>query len=237
MLTRSAVMLFMRAVLRVTCRVDAAQLARVPQRGPLILAANHVNFLEAPLLYTELTPRPISVLVKAETWHNPVLGWWFDTIGGAGAIPLRRGEADMDALHQALGALAEGQILAVAPEGTRSGHGCLQRGLPGMVLLALHSGAPIWPVVCIGGERFWPNLKRLRRTDITIRLGNPFHLDAGGRRVRRELRQQMADEIMFQMAALLPPVYRGVYADLGAATENFLRFSEGAASNLRAASN
>jgi 1-acyl-sn-glycerol-3-phosphate acyltransferase len=233
MLTRSLVTLWMRAVVYLMCRVDAVQLAQVPRQGPLLLVANHVNFLEVPVIYTRLMPRPMSVLAKAETWDNPAIGWLFDTMGGTNAIPVRRGEADMDALRQALEALAAGQILAVAPEGTRSGDGCLQRGQPGVVMLALHSGAPILPMVYYGGECLRHNLKRLRRTGFHVRVGQSFYLETGGRRVNREIRQQMTDEIMFQLAALLPPAYRGVYADLEAATENFLRFSEGAVSNLR----
>jgi 1-acyl-sn-glycerol-3-phosphate acyltransferase len=199
------------------------------------MVSNHINFLEMPVLYTRLMPRPISVLAKAETWDNPAIGWLFDTLGGSDAIPVRRGEADMEALRQALAALAAGQILCLAPEGTRSGHGRLQRGQPGVVMLALHSGAPILPLVYFGGERFRHNLKRLRRTDFHIRVGQPFYLEAGGRRVTREMRQQMADEIMCQMAALLPAEYRGVYADLGAATETYLRFPAGSTSNLPSA--
>ncbi len=233
MLIRHLLMLVMRAVLRVLVHVDGAQLARVPQRGPLILATNHVNFLEVPLLFTLLSPRPISVMVKAETMVHPLLGWWFTTLAGSGAISLRRGEADLDAVHRALAALEAGHIVVVAPEGTRSGHGRLQRGLPGVAILALHSGAPVLPLAFHGGEQFWQNLKRLRRTDFIIRVGQPFHLDPGGQPVRREERLQMAAEIMYQLAALLPPPYRGLYADLDTATETFLRFPEGSVSNLK----
>ena len=231
MMRRRLVTVWMRASLHLLCHIDAAELARVPRQGPLILATNHVNFLDVPMLYTQLMPRPMSALIKAETWNNPAMGWLFNTAGGA--IAVRRGEADMDALRQALAVLAAGQILCVAPEGKRSGHGRLQRGQPGVVMLALHSGAPILPVVYYGGERLRLNLRRLRRTDFHLRVGQPFRLDVGSRRVTREMRQQMTDEIMCQMAALLPPEYRGAYSDLGAATETFLRFPEGAVSNLR----
>lgn len=217
----------------ILCRIDDTQLSLVPGRGPLILVTNHINFLDVPLLYTHLLPRPVAGLIKAETWDNPAMGWLFDVAGGDAAIPVRRGEADREALRRGLAALETGRILALAPEGTRSGHGRLQRGQPGMVVLALHSGAPIWPVVYYGGESFRLNVRRLQRTAFNILVGRPFHLEAGGVRVTREVRQQMADEIMYQMAALLPPAYRGVYADLGAATEGYLRFPEGSLSNLR----
>jgi 1-acyl-sn-glycerol-3-phosphate acyltransferase len=220
-LAHTVVSLTLKGLTRVLCRVEDAQLARVPSRGPLILVANHINFIEVPLLYTHLQPRPLTGFAKVETWNNPFMAFLFDL---GGAIPLRRGEADVNAFRRGLAVLEAGHILAVAPEGTRSGHGRLQRGHPGVVTLALRSGAPLLPVAYHGGERLKQNLSRLRRTDFDIRVGQPFYLDTRGLRATREVRQRMADEIMYQIAALLPPAYRGYYADLALATEGYLRF-------------
>ncbi|HET90226.1 MAG TPA: 1-acyl-sn-glycerol-3-phosphate acyltransferase [Chloroflexi bacterium] len=228
-LTHHVVTTTIRGLTHVLCRVDDAHLAHVPHQGPLLLVANHVNFLEAPVIYTRLQPRPVVGFAKAETWDNPALGALFTLWG---AIPLQRGAADTAALRQGLEMLKAGFILAVAPEGTRSGDGRLQRGHPGIAFLALHSGAPILPIAYYGGERFWTNLPRLRRTDFHIVVGQSFHLVIGGTRVDRQTRQQITDEIMYQMATLLPPAYRGAYADLGAATETYLRFPPGTRSNL-----
>jgi 1-acyl-sn-glycerol-3-phosphate acyltransferase len=217
-------------LLRLLCRVYGDQLEKVPPRGPLILATNHVNFLEIPALHIHLRPRPVTGIAKTESWDKPVTRFLFDLWG---AIPIRRGEPDRAALRQALGVLEEGYILVVAPEGTRSGHGCLQRGHPGIVMLALQSGAPVLPLVFYGGERFWQNLRRLRRTPFHVVVGNPFHVQTDGAKARRELRQQITDEIMYQLAALLPPAYRGVYANLDAATETYLHFTSPATSNFR----
>lgn len=206
---------------RVLCRVDDAQLTRVPTCGPLIIVANHVNFLDVPMLFTHLLPRSVTGFAKVETWDNPILGALF-TINGA--IPIRRGEADVTAFRRGLEALQAGGILAVAPEGTRSGDGRLRRGKAGAVLLALRSGAPILPIAYYGGEKFWSNVKRLARTDFHIAVGPMFYLDPYGVPITRQVRQQMADEIMYQIAALLPPAYRGEYADLSRATVRYLRF-------------
>lgn len=219
----------LRGLTDVICRVDDAQLERVPQHGPLIVVANHINFLDAPVLFSRVHPRRVTGFVKSETWQNPTLGLLFDVWK---TIPLERGEADVGAFREGLAALKDGAILAVAPEGTRSGHGRLQPGRPGVVLLALHSGAPILPLVYYGSERFHDNVRRLRRTDFRIVVGQPFYLDAGGLKVTRDVRQAIVDEMMYQIAALLPPDYRGVYADIAAATEHYLRFPEGSASNL-----
>jgi 1-acyl-sn-glycerol-3-phosphate acyltransferase len=208
----------------IVCRVDESQLARVPAQGPLIIYGNHINFLDVPLVFTRLLPRPMTGFAKIETWDSPFLGPLFSMWG---AIPIRRGEPDRTALHSALAVLDAGQIIGMSPEGTRSGDGRLQCGYPGVVLLALRSGAPLLPVAHYGGENFKRNLRRLRRTDFSIVVGQPFYLDAHGVRVTQEVRRQMTDELMYQLAALMPPAYQGVYSDLAAATTTWLRFPEG----------
>lgn len=207
----------------VLCRIDKEELRKVPERGPLILYTNHIGSLEVPLLYAHLLPRRIAGIAKAETWDNRLMGWLFDLWD---AIPVRRGEADLEAMRRSLEALERGEIFAIAPEGTRSRDGRLLRARPGVVVLALRSGAPLLPVAHWGAEAFDANLKKMRRTDFHIRVGEPFRLDPGGERVTQEVRQQMVDEMMYRLAALMPPAYRGAYADLENATEKYIRPSE-----------
>ena len=90
--------------------------------------------------------------------------------------------------------------------------------------MALKANVPILPVVFFGHEQFWPNVYRLRRTDFDINVGRPFYLDRGEIRVTKEVRRQMVDEIMYQLALLLPEKNRGYYADLSKATEEYLQF-------------
>jgi 1-acyl-sn-glycerol-3-phosphate acyltransferase len=207
---------------RLLCRIDLAPLAQVPKRGPFILVTNHIGSLEVPLLFAHLQPRPVTGFAKIETWDDPFMGWLFDLWG---AIPIRRGEADMDALRKGFAALEQGYILAVAPEGTRSRHGRLLRARPGVVTIALRSGVTILPLAHWGGEKLNSNLKRLKRTDFHIKVGHPFRLQVE-EKVTRQVRQQMADEIMIQIAALMPEEYRGEYAGQGKATKKYLRFSD-----------
>jgi len=221
----------LKGITRLLCRVDDAELARVPQTGPLILVANHINFIEIPLIYTHLRPRPVTGFAKAETWDNPLMSVLFNLWN---AIPLRRGEADMEAMHRAIRILRSGGILAVAPEGTRSGNGRLQRGYPGVVLLADLSEAPLLPIVYYGNERLRENLKRFRRTDFHIAVGHPFRIKKSSEKRSRQERQLITDEIMYQLAALLPSSYRGYYGDLEAATENYLIFDPPGLSNASA---
>jgi 1-acyl-sn-glycerol-3-phosphate acyltransferase len=210
-----------KGIFRAVCQVDDSEIARIPTHGPLILVGNHVNFLEAPVMFTHLTPRPIKTLVKTETWDNPFLGRLFRIWD---AIPIRRFDMDLDAFRASMACLQAGNILAICPEGTRSGHGRLLKGQPGIVLLALKSDVPILPVVYYGGEVFWQNLKTLNRTPFTIRVGRAFKLKNCPQAPSKEIREQITSEIMYQMALILPERYRGHYADLSKMTTDYLDF-------------
>ena len=204
---------------RITCVLDAPDLEKVPARGPLILISNHTGQIEVPLLFAYLQPRPLSGWAKIEAWDNWFLRWIFSLWG---AIPLRRGEADISALKQALRALEQGYIFGLAPEGTRNKTGKLIRAMPGAVILALRSGAPILPIAHWGGEAHFRNLLRFRRTHFHIRVGEPFALNTQGVKISGEVRQQVVDEMMYQLAALLPQEYRGEYSDPSKSTEKYI---------------
>ena len=208
-----------RVYTRITCRIDAPDLQKVPIQGPLIAISNHTGQIEVPLIFAHLQPRRLTGWAKIESWDNKFLNWVFTVWG---MIPVRRGEADMHALKAAIRALENGYILGVAPEGTRNYNGILKRGLPGAVTLALHTGAPVIPIAHWGGENFMKNLKRFKRTDFLIRVGKSFRVETGGIKVTGEIRQQIVDDMMYELAKLLPEEYRGVYSDLDKATGKYI---------------
>lgn len=222
-LSQTLVLKFLDILTSTICRIDDVQLERVPARGPLILITNHVNVLEIPVLYSRLQPRPISGFFAAKRLESAWMRWFLNALHG---IPVQRDKLDRTALKGAISRIHAGDIFAIAPEGTRNADGCLGPGKPGVVLLAMQSDAPIQPVVHWGDEYWQRNLRQLRRTTFHIAVGRPFRLDTGGKRVDREMRQEILDEIMVQMAALLPPEYRGVYANRDAATSKYLQFLE-----------
>jgi 1-acyl-sn-glycerol-3-phosphate acyltransferase len=221
-IAQQAVITSIKGLGHLLCQVEANEITRVPSQGPLILVSNHINFLDGPLLYTLLQPRPVTGFAKTETWDHPILGPMFSVLG---AIPIQRGQADMSALNLGLEALKENKILAITPEGTRSQHGRLQVGHAGMVTLACRSNAPIMPLGCFGGEQFHTNIRRLRRTKFRVRVGKPFRVNLRGEiNLTRTLRTSIMNEIMYRLAILLPPDYRGVYSDIDSATTHYLDF-------------
>ncbi len=192
-------------------KMDAKELQKVQMKGPLLAVANHVNFLDAPVVIAFLHPRPTTGLVKKESWDNPLHAFLFNVWGG---IPIDRDIADFSAFRAAKEALNEGKILAVAPEGTRSKDGRMIRGKPGIAILAKQCDVPILPFAYYGHEDFYDNLKKLKRTPMHIRVGETFKIKWEGKSRDKETMQTVTDAIMLEVADLLPEEYRGDYADI-----------------------
>ncbi len=184
-------------------------LENIPPAGAFLVVCNHISFFDIPLVFIMQSRRRM-VMFCADKWRKvPLIGAFCEMMG---VIWVSRGEADMDAIKLSLGHLKTGGILAVAPEGTRSHTGPLQTGKTGAAYLADRTGVPILPLAIWGQEDTVRNFKRLRRTAVTGVLGKPFGLPSGGR-AKSEKLQEYTDVIMCQLAALMPPEYRGVYAD------------------------
>ena len=206
---RMAVNLLLKRVLGTLCRVEYRDFFKtLSQNKPLIVAINHINFLEVPILVSHGYPLYLTGLAKSETWNNPFFAFLFNTYR---AIPIDRTGSFHDAFKQVRQAMDNGFYVIIAPEGTRSKDGILREGKAGIVHMAIESNAPVLPVVHYGGECIWKNLKRLRRTPFCIKAGRPFKIRYEGRPGRRA-RGEILDEVMGQMARLLPEEKRGMYA-------------------------
>lgn len=219
-ISQAIVLEFIRTLTSAICQIDDAALERVPYEGPLILVINHVNVLEVPVILSLLNPRPLSAFIAAYRMDSFWIRWLVTTFDG---IPIRRGTPDREAIDQAVERIKAGDMFGLTPEGTRSGDGCLQKGKPGVVHLALETNAPILPMVHWGSENWQQNLARLRRTPFHIAVGKPFRLNPTTA-INRSLRGEILLEIMQEMAALLPQKYRGVYANSPARDPIYLRF-------------
>jgi 1-acyl-sn-glycerol-3-phosphate acyltransferase len=219
---------WLRFAYRLLLRIRIEGTENIPVEGPVILMINHINFLD-PFVVAASMPRQVTAMSKIENFSIPVFGWIFKLYG---AIPVHRGEIDRKALRQALAVLQSETMLLLAPEGTRSPKQALQPAHQGLAYIGHRSRATIVPVAITGTPDFAHQIKRLRRTPVNIRVGSPFHFKVEARRLERQAMGDMTNEAMYQLAALLPPENRGVYADLDQATENHIRFLEDRASNL-----
>jgi 1-acyl-sn-glycerol-3-phosphate acyltransferase len=184
-------------------------LENVPPDGPFISVSNHTHWLDPPLIMTSL-PRRLYPLVANKWRRRPVIGQLMASID---SIPVLRGEVDRRALRKAMEVLKQGKVLSIAPEGTRSKTGTLQRGRGGAAYVACRMGVPLVPVGVVGVEKALGELRRLRRPRVKVVIGQPFTLPplpskAGSR--SQGLREYTI-QIMYRIAELLPEEYRGVY--------------------------
>jgi 1-acyl-sn-glycerol-3-phosphate acyltransferase len=211
---------FLRFLIRYIGFTTLAKLHRVegldnlPENGPAILMINHIAFID-PIVVLHIVPRNIVPLAKTEVYSYPVVGI-FPKLWGV--IPVRREEFDRRAVQQVLEVLGAGEIVLVAPEGTRSPS--LTQGKEGVAFLGYRSGAPIIPVA-IDGTVGFPALrftKAWREPGAVVKFGQPFRFRARMSRPGRDELRQMTDEAMYLLAGMLPPHRRGVYADLSKAT-------------------
>jgi 1-acyl-sn-glycerol-3-phosphate acyltransferase len=198
------------ALFRAVCRVETEGQSNVPQKGPLILASNHLHFFDPPLVLAALPYRQITVLV-AEKWGET---WPFNwLLMSIGTIFVRRGEVDRKALTKCLAVIEQDGMLGLAPEGTRSPTGTLQRGKPGVAYLATKAKVPILPIGISGQNQIFAEWRRLRRPRIVVRIGQPFELQPVHGRHKGEQLLARSDEVMAHIAALVNEDLRGVYSD------------------------
>lgn len=205
---------------RFVVKLDRVEgLENLPAQGAAILMMNHIAFLD-PMVVIACLPRNTVPLAKAEGCRHPI---WGPALNLWEVIPVQRGEVDRQALRKALQVLAAGELLLLAPEGTR--HPGLQQAKVGVAYLGHRSGAPIVPVALEGTQGF-PTLNpaRWRQPGAVVCLGRPFRFRPFAGRLPRERLRQMTDEAMYILAAMLPEARRGVYANLGAATTETIEF-------------
>lgn len=201
-------------------RIDSIEgLENIPERGPGLLLMNHIGWVD-PLVLIHVVPRNIVPIAKIEVFDYPVIGI-FPPLWGA--IPVEREGVDLHAVKCSLEVLRRGEIILVAPEGTRNPQ--LLRAKEGFTYLASKSGAPIIPVA-IEGSPGYPTIRysRLwRKTGIEVRFGKPFVFNPEFRRANRQLLRKMTDEAMYYLAAMLPVERRGYYSDLTKATQDTIQ--------------
>jgi 1-acyl-sn-glycerol-3-phosphate acyltransferase len=206
----------LKPLLRGIYRIRVEGLENVPTRGPAIIAANHLSFLDSFFIPLVVKRRRVTYLAKADYFKSWKTSWFFKMVG---QIPMDRsgGGKSKAALDTALGVLNEGMLLGIYPEGTRSPDGYLYRGRTGVARLALTAGVPVIPVGLVGTQHVMPKdakFPRLRgRQVVRLKFGEPLEFSryAGRERDRMVLRS-VTDEIMYEIMRLSGQEYQDEYA-------------------------
>jgi 1-acyl-sn-glycerol-3-phosphate acyltransferase len=199
-----------RGLLRVLTHYEVEGEENLPAGGPLLLVFNHLAWWDAPVAMATLPWRMTAIALK-DLQRVPITG---QILSLSNAIFVDRCRYDREALRQALAVLDAGEVLGIAPEGRMSVTGALERGKTGPGFMARKADVPILPVGLTGTEKANSEWRSLRRPHIKVNIGPVFRLPEGRQYAsRKEERQADADFIMERLAELVPPEYRGVYAD------------------------
>ncbi|GAB2549252.1 lysophospholipid acyltransferase family protein [Leucobacter ruminantium] len=190
----------LRPLLRLRFRPRISGRGHVPAAGPVLLASNHLSGLDT-ILIPSFSPRKVQFLAKASLFHSRLGGWFFRQIG---AIPVHReaSSAAQAALDAGREVLADGNVFAVFPEGSRSRDGRLYRGRSGAAWLALETGAAVVPVGLVGTNRRLRNPRTGRPDRVKVRFGAPVPLDDLAALPRGRARREATERIMAGIHAL-----------------------------------
>jgi len=209
-----ALKILLTPVFRLLWRVRVEGAEHVPVRGPVILAPNHVTFLDS-LFLPLVVRRRVTFVAKAEYFDSWKTAWFFRACG---QIPMRRegGSASERALAAARDVLEAGGVLGIYPEGTRSPDGRLYRGHTGVARLALACRVPVVPVGLVGTsevQRPGSNMPRPFKR-VTVRFGatvdgSRYHAEAANDPLAL---RRFTDELMFEIRELSDQEYVDRYA-------------------------
>jgi 1-acyl-sn-glycerol-3-phosphate acyltransferase len=198
-------------ILNLIAEIKIDHMERVPTSGAFVIATNHIGLLDIALFHYAFDRYDMFIPV-GEKWKK---AWWARILAkNLNFLFVDRFNPDLKSLRQMIKLMDEGNSLVIAPEGTRSRTGALIEGKPGVAYLAARSGFPVVPVGLTGTEdkTVLGNLKRLKKSRFEIFVGHPFTVPPLSKENRDEDLACATDEVMCQIAAILPEHYRGVYA-------------------------
>ena len=209
-----ALKILLTPVFRLLWRVQVDGAENVPAFGPVVLAPNHVTFLDSFFLPLVVNRR-VTFVAKAEYFDSWKTGWFFRAVG---QIPMHRqgGSASERALAAARDVLEAGGVLGIYPEGTRSPDGRLYRGHTGVARLAIGCRVPVVPVGLVGTDRVQRPGSNLPRPfkQVTVRFGHPLDVSHYTRESASDpmALRRLTDELMFEIRALTGQQYVDRYA-------------------------
>jgi len=184
----------------------------IPEKGGVLITTNHLSRLDTPIMLAITEREDLVGIIAKKYKEKPFFKWILEKMGTM--IWMDRENTDLSAIRDALDYLRHGAIVGIAPEGKRSrdSQGLLQ-GKRGAALMAARASVPIVPVGIMGSDEVYDHWLRLRRPPITVNVGKPYTLPEFDMGDRQGWLSRCTDEIMCQIAALLPQEYRGFYTN------------------------
>lgn len=203
---------------KITMRLKVEGLENVPKTGGALMVSNHIHNVD-PVLLESVFPRPVRFMAKKEVFPVPFAGW---VARMTDSFPVDRGNPDRSALRAAQIRLDGGVLVGMFPEGTRSMTGGIKDVFPGAAAIALRSDVPVIPTAIIGTDTLPFNGSKPRRPgrkQVTVRIGKPFYLKRETDDGTKLDLAEVTDQMMIEVAKLLPESYRGIYTDRVRASE------------------
>jgi 1-acyl-sn-glycerol-3-phosphate acyltransferase len=189
---------FVPRLFRLLYRMDIRGAENIPESGAVVLASNHVSNID-PLFIGVASPRQVHFMAKSELWKFKPLGWIIERLG---SFPVKRGQADREAVRKALSIVDRGAVLGIFPEGRRQPPGRLGAPQPGFALFSLRPSVVTVPVALSGTDRVMPGrLPRFPR--VAVNFGPPLSVTGAEGRSKTAAHQAVADRWSSSEAALL----------------------------------
>jgi len=212
---KKIVSLILRLFFRLISRTEYVGLENIPVDRPVVITGNHIGILDGMFIPTipVLRDHPKLIVIVAEKYQESgIIGWGAEKLG---FMFIDRFNPDVKTLKAVMRLLQQKGILIIAPEGTRSPNASLIEGKSGAAYLAAKTGATIVPFGNTGTDDAFlkSRLKKFKRLDVKINIGKSFTIPPLPRSSaeRDAFLKTYTDEIMCQIAALLPERYRGIY--------------------------
>lgn len=209
-MNRETIMGWIRSLAKRLVVLDVEGAENIPATGALLLTTSHISRLDTPFLMLSTERKDVIGVVAQEYQRAPFFGWVLNALR---VIWISRGENDMDALREVMSFLSKGWVVGIAPEGRRSRSGQLEEGKPGAALIAERADVPIIAATVSGSDTMTRSLLRFRKMRVRVAFGKPYKLAIEDLEHHKERLQSATDEIMCQIAALMPAELRGYYAE------------------------
>lgn len=212
-MARKLIVIILKIFFKIFTRTKISGLENIPMAEPTIIAGNHIGILDGIMIPTipMVSKHPNLIVVIAEKYEKiPIFKWAIENLN---FMFIDRFNPDVKTIKKVILQLKDNGLLIISPEGTRSTNASLMEGKSGPAYLAAKTGANIVPIGITGtqDQQLKSRFRKLKRLEVSINIGKPFKISDLPRDKRDEFLNKHTDEIMCQIASLLPEEYRGIY--------------------------